>query len=224
MENHIGKNIKALRIDKGLSQKQFAEIADVSQSAVSAWECGTTSPHTSNIQNILTSLPELDSDDILSSVHGYANKVLTKTRIARTPESSVDVALFGSIAAGKPLEMLAIEETCTIPAHIHAKHPQAFMLKVSGESMNRTIPNGSYALIDPTLTEIRGGRIYAICVDGAEATIKRVRRLNNGIELQPDSNDPTFRSTVFDYADRGKHTLAILGEVVWYTIPYGFPL
>ena len=262
MENFIGDNIKAFRINKGYSQDQLAEIAGVSQSAVSAWECGDSKPHMSNVQRIVDAFPELVADDILSDELGYAKKVLQKpnqrfrsnaknknaqkkdaqkeTRISthnnreNASESTswneaksgdmVDVPLFGSIAAGKPLEMLASEETSPIPSSIHKRHPKAFLLKVEGESMNRVLPNGCYALIDPTLQEVHEGKVYAVCVDDSSATIKRIHLLNNGVELQPDSLDPAFKPSVFDYKNNQSHTLTILGQAVWYSVPYGFEL
>ena len=224
MQKHISDNVRALRINKGLSQEQFARIAGVSQSAVSAWECGTSAPHAANIQRIIDAIPGLVPDDILSSEHGYAKRILRQTQSTITPHNVVDVPLFGSIAAGTPLEMIPTEGTYAIPAAIHKKHPRAFLLRVRGESMNRTIPNGSYALVDPSLSEARDGKVFAVSIDNLSATIKRIHILNNGIELQPDSLDPTFASQVFDYAQSDTHTLTILGQVVWYTIPYGFAL
>ena len=230
MKNFIGDNIHALRIHKGLSQEQFAKIAGASQSAVSAWECGTSTPRQANIQHILDAIPELTSDDLLSADSGYAQKVLTRNRlhtVGETPASSDGLAivpLFGSIAAGSPIDMLTTDEHYAIPREIHKNHPRAFLLKVESESMNMVIPNGSYALIDPALSEIHDGRVYAISVDGDAATIKRIRKLNNGVELQPNSSDPTYKSLIFDYAEKNSHTLSVLGQVVWYTIPYGFEL
>ena len=231
MKNFIGNNIHALRIHKGLSQEQFAKMAGASQSAVSAWECGTSTPRQTNIQHILDAVPELTSDDLLSADSGYAQKVLTGNNHpnthAKAPLTSRGLAavpLFGSIAAGNPIDMLTSDERYTIPREIYEKHPQAFLLKVEGESMNRVIPNGSYALIDPALCDIHDKRVYAVSIDNNAATIKRIRKLNNGVELRPDSNDPTYKPLVFDYAEDNPHTLSILGQVVWYTIPYGFEL
>lgn len=222
MHNFIGNNIKALRVHKGLSQEQFAEIADVSQTAVSAWECGLSDPRRSNVQRIIDAVPGITFDDILSKEKGFARKVLATPRSEST--TLVEVPLFGSISAGKPIEMLDIEDTYPIPDSVHEKHPRAFMLKVRGESMNRVIPNGSYALVDPAYSEAQDGKVYAVCIDNSSATIKRIHKLNNGVELQPDSTDPTFKSVIFDYDDNDARTLTIFGQVVWFSVPYCFEI
>ena len=95
----------------------------------------------------------------------------------------VPVPLLGSIAAGTPIEMINIDETYDIPADIHDRYPQAFLLKVVGDSTNRVLPNGCYALINPCQEASKPMKAYAVCVNGFDATIKRVKPLSNGYEL-----------------------------------------
>ena len=44
MEITIGENIKKLRLEKGITQEQLAEILNVSNAAVSKWERGGSFP------------------------------------------------------------------------------------------------------------------------------------------------------------------------------------
>lgn len=54
---------------------------------------------------------------------------------------------------------------------------------------------------------------------------KRIKRLANGVELIPDSLDPTHKPIVFDKEDESKRKeLKIEGEIVWYTIPFDFQI
>lgn len=117
--------------------------------------------------------------------------------------------------------MQAFENTFSIPGELSRRYPDAFLLKVDGESMSRILPNGSYALVNPCHEAI-DGRVYAVAVNGYAATIKRVRNLANGIELLPDSIDPTFRPIVYDYADPQAESVTVIGEVVWYVVPFDF--
>ena len=135
----------------------------------------------------------------------------------------VEVPVYGSIAAGKPIEMQECDDTFVVPAHLREKYPKAFLLKVVGESMNKVLPNGSYALINP-VSEIPDGKAAAVCINGFGATIKRVRRLANGVELYPDSTDPTIKLTVFDYANPDVETVTVIGEVVWYVVPFDYQI
>lgn len=220
MENYIGNNINAIRTNYGLSQTQLAEIAEVSQTAVSSWECGQNVPRFSNAVRIVEALPDLKMDDIYSQVLGYARRVLRQSK--GEPEDLFGYApLYGSIAAGAPIEMLQINEVHPVPNALLERYPKSFYLKVSGESMNKCLPNGSYALVYPT-AEVVDGAVYAVSVGGSDATVKRVRKLNNGVSLEPDSTDPTFRPQVFDYSEGTAETLAVIGRVVWFCVPYDY--
>ena len=54
------------------------------------------------------------------------------------------------------------------------------------------------------------------------ATIKRVVKLANGFELMPDSKDPTYKPVLYDYGVEGTELITVIGEVVWYTLPFDF--
>jgi repressor LexA len=89
--------------------------------------------------------------------------------------------------------------------------------------MNRVLPNHSYAYVNPT-QEIISNKVYAVNVNGYDATIKRVRKLNNGFELVPDSTDPTFTPTVYDFGKPETENVRIIGRVVYYVLPLDFEI
>lgn len=139
--------------------------------------------------------------------------------------SSKEIRVFGRIAAGTPIEMEEGDFGFPCPTHLIEKHPKAFYLQVEGESMSRVLPDGCYVLVDPEQRDpVVNGRVYAVCVNGYDATVKRVRKLANGVELIPDSLDPTYHSMVYDSTVEGTETVTIIGRVVWYTIPYDFEI
>ena len=136
----------------------------------------------------------------------------------------VYVPLFGRIAAGEPLYMDKVDDHVLTPMELAKKYPHAFFLTVDGESMNRVLPNGCFALVNPDEKELLDNVAYAVCVNGYDATIKRVRRLENGIELIPDSMDQTFHTKVYDHTISGTESITIIGRVVWYTVPFDFEI
>lgn len=154
---------------------------------------------------------------------GIDSNWIIKNRLIEVGKSGnefVDVPLLGSIAAGKPIEMDEVDDTHPVPAKVMEEHPDAFLLTVEGESMNRVLPNGCYALIDPCEDVERDNQPYAVCVNGYDATIKRVHKLENGFELRPDSTDPTIKPKVYDYGEPGTEQITIIGRVVYYVLPY----
>jgi len=239
MNNHIGINIDTLRAKKNLSQTDLAEIAGVTQQTVSAWENGTSTPRRKAIVKIIEAFPELTYDSIMSDENGYykslikeaerkgkANaevaikKILDEVKQEFSCKTFVDVPLYGSIAAGTPIEMIEVDDTHPVPAAVMDEHPDAFLLTVKGQSMNRILPDGCYALIDPCEEIERDNQPHAVCVNGYDATIKRVRKLDNGFELAPDSTDPTFKPKVYDYGEEGTEEITVIGRVVYHVLPF----
>ena len=74
---------------------------------------------------------------------------------------------------------------------------ECFFLKVNGESMNKEIRNGAYALIRKQ-DIVEDGEIAAILVNGFEATLKRFSRQGDFIILEPMSTDDSFKTQIYD--------------------------
>lgn len=217
MENYIGRNIKAFRGQKGFSQEGLGKIIKLSQTAESAWEDGKSLPRKKNIDRLFAAFPDLTHDDIFSAEHGFAVKALNREAGADV----VDVPLYGSIAAGAPIEMIQAEGSMPVPGALYNAHPGSYFLRVSGESMNRSLPNGCVALVDPA-ADFVDGKIYAVRVDKTDATVKYVQRKTNSVDLIPNSYDPRFKRHSYPFGEDGEGEVEILGRVVWYCAPPDF--
>lgn len=86
---------------------------------------------------------------------------------------------------------------------------ECFFLLVNGESMNKVIRNGAYALIRKQ-DIVSDGEIAAVLVNGFEATLKRFSKQGDFIILEPMSTDETFKMQIYD-----KNTsIKILGKYI----------
>ena len=202
--------IAEARVAKGWSQQQLADAIGATQQTIQRYESGARDIKSSVIIKLSEALGVT-----ISYLLGMESE-----KIDSSPNSFVDVPLYGSIAAGKPMEMIAVEGSHPIPTKIREKYPDSFLLKVEGDSMNRVLPNGCYALVDPRQTADCNGAPYAVCVNGYDATIKRVRKLNNGFELVPDSNDPTYEKRTYNFNEPDTETVTVIGRVVYYVLPF----
>lgn len=203
-----GYKIAEARIAKGWSQQELADKMETTQQTIQRYESGARDIKSSVLIKLSSVL-----DVTISYLLGLENASIPNN-------STVDVPSYGSIAAGTPIEMVEVKDSQPVPVKVHERFPKAFLLKVEGESMNRILPNGSYALIDPAQKEPISGKPYAVCVNGYDATIKRVVKLSNGFELTPDSSDPTFRPIVYDYNEPDTDPVTIIGRVVFYVLPF----
>lgn len=201
--------IAEARVAKGWSQQQLADAIGATQQSIQRYESGARDIKTSVILKLSAALGVT-----VSYLLGMENDKLEDS------PSFVSVPLYGSIAAGTPIEMHAVDSSHPVPTKVREKYPDAFLLKVEGESMNRVLPNGCYALVDPRQTADCNGAPYAVCVNGYDATIKRVRKLNNGFELVPDSNDPTYEKRTYNFNEPDTEMVTVIGRVVYYVLPF----
>lgn len=209
-------NLKSIRKKRGYSQEQAARDLGVSINTYRNWEQLKNSPKADMLRKIADYLSVPIDDLVLADSQSAAPD--QSARMSYIP-------IYGRIAAGAPLDMDSMDGRAPIPYEVMRKHPHAFLLKVDGESMSNVLPNGCFALVDPDRkTDIINGNAYAVCVNGYAATIKRVVKLSNGFELVPDSKDPTYKPVVYDYGVEGTETITVIGEVVWYTLPFDFSI
>ena len=93
--------------------------------------------------------------------------------------------LAGRIAAGKPIE--AISEQYEINFSEMLLGPGRYVLEVQGDSMiDAGILDGDLVIIRETQSANNGDIVVAL-VDNSEATLKRLRKKGNQIELIPDN-------------------------------------
>lgn len=205
-------NLKAERKKAGYTQENVSQLTGIALGTLRRWEQGVNEPDMGSIIQ-LAKLYKTTTDNILGTE-------FASNTVAPRSSDFVDVPLYGSIAAGTPIEMIEIEEAYPVAAKKIEQYPDAFLLKVKGSSMDKILPDGCYALVDPCNDVERDNQPYAVCVNGYDATVKRVRKLANGFELVPDSTDPTYKPQVYDYGVEGTETITVIGRVVYYVLPF----
>jgi repressor LexA len=122
---------------------------------------------------------ELEKVGVLKRMNGFNGK-----RSLSVLERHMDNALplLGLIAAGYPLEVFENTESVEVPSSF--VHPDNYVLKVNGESMQDDgILDGDLVIIKKTETANNGDTVVAYVND--EATLKEYHRTNKIIELHP---------------------------------------
>lgn len=211
--------LKNIRKSSGYTQAAMAEKLDVPLSTYRNWEQCLNAPQDIEMLKKIANILHVSMEALL----GY-DAVEPGYITENIDDYFVYVPLFGRIAAGEPLYMDKVDNHVLTPMELAKKYPHAFFLTVDGESMNRVLPNGCFALVNPDEKEPMDNVAYAVCINGYDATIKRIRKLENGIELIPDSIDPTFHARVYDHTVAGTESITIIGRIVWYTVPFDFEI
>lgn len=100
-------------------------------------------------------------------------------------DDTIDIPLFGKIAAGTPIEALRNEnDNISVPTSM-LSNGEHYALTVDGDSMVEAgILDGDMVIIKRTETAENGSIVVAL-VDGEEVTLKTMKRKSNEINLIP---------------------------------------
>jgi repressor LexA len=136
----------------------------------------------------------------LATVHKHLTHLQEKQMIRRKTHASrsielvpvpskgagAEVPLLGYVAAGKPIEAVAMDEVIAIPADMAGSKGKTYVLQVRGNSMiEEQIRDGDYVIVEDRKTAENGEMVIAL-IDGEEATLKKFYRERGGlIRLQP---------------------------------------
>lgn len=146
-------------------------------------------------------------------------KSLDKNKIIKKEESNVfpvidkpkQYPILGKISAGLPiLAVENIEGYTYIPSSKIQKGYDYFFLRVQGDSMNLKFPNGCLLFIQRQ-PELENGQIGVFRVNGDDATVKRFKRENGFIILEPMSSNPEHQVQIYNPQ---KINIEIIGKVI----------
>lgn len=100
------------------------------------------------------------------------------------PAEQFDLPLLGRIAAGRPIEAIANQDSVMVPPNLRTARP-CYVLEVKGDSMiEEGILDGDWVVIEQR-DHARNGEIVVALVDGEEATLKRIEQTPGQVILHP---------------------------------------
>jgi repressor LexA len=111
-------------------------------------------------------------------------------KVEDAPANAIcEIALLGRIAAGAPIDAVRDVEMISVPRFLlgRVRPDRVYALRVKGDSMiDEHICDGDIALIE-NRTEAREGEIVVALIDRARATLKRMFRFGDEVELRPSN-------------------------------------
>jgi repressor LexA len=127
-------------------------------------------------------------------IRGNFSAALPGTPVGGAVES-VQLPLYGRIAAGTPIEALRDHSSSiAVPADL-LKKGDHYALEVDGDSMvGAGILDGDTVIIERCDTAENGTIIVAL-VDSSEVTLKRLRRKGDSVALEPAN--PSYETRIF---------------------------
>lgn len=210
----IKDKLRQLRKDNGYNQEDVAFKLDMSTSAYGYYEQGKTTPPLNKLKRLAEiykiSISELTGDP------------KDKIEVVGRSQNMHTYPYFDSYAAaGNPITIDGINNAPRI--HVadellgqYAGNEKLVFLKVSGESMNKIIPDGSTIgiLEYDSVHDLKDGDIVVYATKDEEYAVKFFYRNGDKIIFKPFSTYSYYYDKIFDIDDNIK----IIGKVVVYSV------
>ena len=203
----FGNNLKKIRQEHDVTQEELAKRINTSRSNIANYENDKNMPSI-EILNKLSEILNCSTDYLL----GKSDVRNNTSNIDESDKKFYMCPVYGQISAGQPnWAEECIEGRLPLdPDLMGIVNPEEhFFLRVNGESMNKVIRNGAFALIHKQ-DMVEDGEIAVVLVNGYDATLKKFTRQGDMIILEPESNDDSFKTQVYDK----NTTIKILGKYV----------
>ncbi len=204
MSNELSKKIYDLRKKHNLTLEQVAKIVGVGKSTVRKWETGM-------IQNMRRDKIALLAKALHTSPAYLMGWNDSLSPIPTTKMSGVSIPVYGSVAAGIPIEAITdIEDYEEIPEDL-ARTGQFVALKIKGDSMEPRFAEGDVVIVK-LQEDVENGDIAVVLVNGDEATCKKIKKTPEGVMLI--STNPAYEPMFYSNKEIEEKPVRIWGKVV----------
>lgn len=186
--------LKLLRSQKGLSQAELANQLNISPSTVAMWESGKREPR------------DYETLELIADYFNVNMEVLLTGKLSPTK-----IPVLGKVVAGIPIE--AVEDIIDyeeIPESM-AKQGEYFALQIKGSSMEPKFSEGDVVIVRKQ-EDVDNGDIAIVLVNGNEATVKKIKKFENGINLIP--TNPDYEVLTYTSKEIKNLPVQIIGKVV----------
>lgn len=211
----VGEMLKELRTNKNLSLDDVSKQLGIARQTLYKYETGI-------ITNIpLTRIEELAKIYRVKPGYIMGWKDDSKLEILGKVDVSSNYPYIPfSVAAGSPISIDGISDmpSITIPNYLlgkYANNSNVIIMRVSGESMNKIIPDNSLigVLTDFDYRNLKNGDLVVFECN-YEYSVKRFFDAGDKLIFKPDSTDPSFADIVVNKDENTR----IVGKVIMYSI------
>ena len=207
----MAQNIKMYMEDKGISRKEFCKRLGFAYSTVTDWLNAEKYPRIDKIEMMATffGVSKADLVEPHTATHSPAKPPAPSQQLR---DKGIRIPVLGRVVAGIPIE--AIEEIIDweeIPQKLAASG-KFFALRVCGHSMEPRILEGDVVIVRQQ-EDVDSGDTAIVLVNGDEATVKRVKKQEDGITLIA-TNTSVYEPHFYSNQEIRDLPVRILGKVV----------
>ncbi len=195
----IAYNLKALMYKANVTQPQFARMVGVSQPAVSQWLRGMKVPSDNSLMRICEVF-QVSESDLLSDDAGLYRELTGRNTPLDNSSPRLEYA-FTTMEGEQG-------DRYPVPTDLAREHPRAFFVEVAFDTLDKVVPVGCVALVDPAMEPHSGS---VVCVNDTGRKLYRWLAGNSFVALVPESHDPSWKDVMTD-----RDSIDLVGVVVWF--------
>lgn len=199
----IGNNIRKARELKGLTQDELAKrMGYKSRSTIARIENGDNDVSQSKLKKFAEIL-DVSIDFLLDD---------GKDKASASRPKGVRIPVLGNVAAGIPITAITdVDDWEEIPEKL-ASSGTYFALRIKGQSMEPRIKDGDVVIVKQQ-SDVDTGDVAIVLVNGDEATVKEIKKLDTGIMLI-GWNTAVYSPRFYSAKDIKSLPVRIIGKVV----------
>lgn len=211
MKRTFGSTLKQLRLERSMSQEEFARLLGTTKQVISRYENDQRTPKIT-IANEYANLLDIP----LTTLLGDESDVGGDTPLLPFGAVPVDLhcvaPVLGTVRAGQPIYAQEnIEEYLPISFRDGAKY---FFLHVCGDSMNAAGMDDGDLILVRSQPEVEDGQLAVVCVNGDEATVKYYRREGDLVVLTPKSFNQEYQTQIYSLKDVPVHICGLVVQII----------
>ena len=214
---YIGEIIKEYRTRNKLSQRAFAARTSLSPSYINTLEkiynpkTGKPYSVTTDVAMELSKAMFINIEDLLNMLDKNQEFIVNNAKVDSFGNPVVSIPILGIVKAG--YDYLAQENwigTIDVETSLVGDGKEFIALKVHGDSMSPTLIEDDIVIIKKQ-DDFENGDIVVAIINGDEATIKKGKKSDAGILLQPLNN--AYEPLIFTYDEMKTIPVTIVGIV-----------
>ena len=195
---------KSFRLKNGYTQAELASKLGITNRAVGAWESGRSRPRLDKMKELAVLFNVTVADLMGEEAQGVRPR----------PAEYATLPVLVAGHAGEFTDEFGPDEVADVPLSVleRVNDPDAYLMRVRGDCMNRRFCDGENALLSPRC-EPRNGDAVAAEYNG-EMILRSYYRGASTLVLSPDSYEEGFTDIVFD--DPESAPVELRGVVKWH--------
>ncbi len=200
----IGQRLKEAREDNDKTLEEAGNRVGTHKSTIQRWESGKT-------EKISTSAIEVLADFYSVNPSWLAGKAVPKHSILIKSLNQTEIPVLGVVKAG--YDYLANENKIgkVYLDYTPSDSENYYALQVTGDSMEPLFSDGDLAIIHKQNT-FESGNTCIVLINGDEATVKKVVKMDDGIDLI--AMNPYYPVRHFSKNEMDEIPVEVIGKVV----------